>query len=330
MLCLPLCVMAANKKTTVSKVTEPVTLTEDVDYQITSTTPFADEGLVNIENTDHAVIILSQVKPSVAISKWLSKIQINGVKASNNNNCQVKLYNRGCIIMPYARNFKPLTVFDEQHFEGESCNDFGTENTNGYMNTLTAKKLNNRIRSFRLKRGYMVTFSTLAAGRGYSRCFIAANKDLEVATLPAVLDRKITSYRIFKWYDTGKQQLAARGGDNTICSALNVTSTYTWGTTSDMSPDVENVPHHIYENYPSPSSLGLCTTSPHMKTNNEPMNTADDPKGKTEDVDAVLANWEDLMATGMRLCSPSSWDGRYRCPWLALRYHRPALLLARE
>ena len=309
MLCLPLCLMAANKKTSVSKVTESVTLTEDVDYQITSATPFEDEGLVNIENTEHAVIILLQVKPSEAISKWLGKIQINGVKASNNINCQVKLYNRGCIIMPYSRNYKPLTVYAEQNFEGESCNDFGTENSNGYMNTLSTKKLNNRIRSFKLKRGYMVTFSTRAQGRGYSRCFIAANKDIEVASLPPVLDQKITSYRIFKWYDTGKPQLAARGGDNTICSALNVTSTYTWGTTGDMSPDFENVPHHIYENYPSPSSLGSCTTSPHMKTNNEPMNTADDPKGKTEDVDAILANWEDLMATGMRLCSPSSWDG---------------------
>jgi hypothetical protein len=308
-LSLPLSVMAANKKTTVSKVSEPVTLTEDVDYQITSTTPFDEEGLVNIENTEHAAIILVQVKPSEAISKWLSKIQINGVSASNNSNCQVKLYNRGCIIMPYSKNFKPLTVYAEQNFEGESCNDFGTENSNGYMNTLSAKKLNNRIRSFKLKRGYMVTFSTRALGRGYSRCFIAANKDLEVATLPAVLDQKITSYRIFKWYDTGKPQLAARGGDKTICSALNVTSSYTWGTTTDMSPDVENVPHHIYENYPSPASLGACTTSPHMKTNNEPMNKDDDPKGKTEDVDAVLANWEDLMATGMRLCSPSSWDG---------------------
>ena len=308
-LCLPLCMMAANKKTTVSKVSEPVTLTEDVDYNITSTTPFDAEGLVNIENTEHAVVILTQVKPSVAISKWLSKIQINGVRASNNNNCQVKLYNRGCIIMPYGRNFKPLTVYAEQNFEGDNCDDYGTENSSGYMNTLTTKKLNNRIRSFKLKRGYMVTFSTLAKGRGYSRCFIAANKDLEIASLPPVLDEKITSYRIFKWYDTGKQQLAARGGDNAICSALKVTSTYTWGTTSDMSPDVENVPHHIYENYPSPASLGTCTTSPHMKTNNEPMNTADDPKGKTEDVDAVLANWEDLMATGMRLCSPSSWDG---------------------
>ena len=48
MLCFSLSMMAANKKTTVSKVSELVTLTEDVDYQITSTTPFTDEGLVNI------------------------------------------------------------------------------------------------------------------------------------------------------------------------------------------------------------------------------------------------------------------------------------------
>ena len=309
LLCLPQGMLGANKKTTVNRVTTEVTLSDNVDYQITSTTPFEDGGLVNITNTEHAVLIFTQVKPSVVIKKWLTKVKINGQRASNNGNCQVKLYGRGCIIMPYIKNIKPLTVFTEQKYQGESCNNYGLENSNGYMNTLTEAKLNNRIRSFKLKRGYMVTFSTRASGRGYSRCFIAADKDLEVPTLPAVLDQKITSYRIFKWYDTGKPQLAAAGGNSDACSALNVTSTYTWGTTDDMSPDVENVPHHIYENYPSPSSLGACTTSPHMKTNNEPMNTADDPKGKTEDVDAVLANWEALMATGMRLCSPSSWDG---------------------
>ena len=309
LLCLTTDIVAANKKTTVSKVTTTVTIGENVDYNIMNDPPFEDEGLVNIEGTEHSVLILVKVKPSVAISNWLSKVQINGEKAINNRNCQVKLYGRGCIIMPYGRSFKPLTVYSEQRYEGESCNNFGTENTGGYMNTLTAAKLNNRIRSFKLKRGYMVTFSTRANGRGYSRCFIAADKDLEMPTLPPVLDQKITSYRIFKWYDTGKQQLAAANGDNSACAALNVTSTYSWGTTKDMSPDVENVPHHIYENEPLPSALGACTTSPHMKTNNEPMNPADDPKDKTEDVDAVLANWEDLMATGMRLCSPSSWDG---------------------
>ncbi len=306
---LPFVAMAANRKQTVSRVVEPVTVGENTDYQITGLTPFAEEGLVNLVGTEHSVVILTRIKPSVCIKEWLSRVQINGQKAVDGRNCQVKLYDRGCIIMPYHSSFRPLTVYSEQKYGGESCNTFGTENSGGFMNTLTAAKLNNRIRSFKLKRGYMVTFSTLARGRGYSRCFIAADKDLEVPTLPPVLDQKITSYRIFKWYDTGKPQLAAAGDNFDACSALNVTSTYTWGTTTDMSPDVENVPHHIYENYPSPSDLGACTTSPHMKTNNEPMNPADDPKGQTEDVDAVLANWESLMATGMRLCSPSSWDG---------------------
>ena len=300
---------AANTKQTVEQVTETVELMNNVDYIVTSATPFTADGIINITNTEHAVIILQNVKPSKAIPLLAAHVQIDGAKAVNNSNCQVKIYNRGAIILPYGNSFKPLTVYSEKNFEGESTSDFGLGNTGGFMNTLTDAQLNNRIRSFKLKRGYMVTFSIKAKGRGYSRCFIAADKDLEFATLPAILDRSISSYRIFKWYDTGKQQLAARGGDNAMCSALNVTSTYTWGTTGDMAPDMENVPHHIYENYPSPAALGGCTTSPHMKTNNEPMNPADDPKDKTEDIDLILSNWEDLMATGMRLCSPSSWDG---------------------
>ena len=294
----------------VTQVTESVDISDNLDYTITSTTPFTTIGSVNIKNIEHAVVLISKIKPSKVISDWLKgHVYINGVQAINGTNCQVKMYGNGTIILPYGNNIKPLTVYSEQNYGGTVINDFGLENDGGFMNTLTEAKLNNKIRSFKLKRGYMVTFSTRARGRGYSRCFIADKADLEVATLSLVLDKKITSYRIFKWYDTGKNQLAAAGGDMAACSILNVTSTYTWGTTSDMSPDVENVPHHIYENYPSPASLGECTTSPHMKTNNEPMNTADDPKGQTESVDQVLANWEDLMATGMRLCSPSSWDG---------------------
>jgi len=301
--------MAVNVKSTVVQVTTAITISNDVDYIISSATPFGEEGVVDIANTEHAVLILANVKPSKAIPLLAAHVKINGAKAVNNNNCQVKLYNRGTIILPYASTIKPLTVYSEQNFNGESCNNFGLGNTGGFMNTMNAEQLNNKVRSFKLKRGYMVTFSLRSGGRGYSRCFIAANSDLEIATLPAVMDQKISSYRVFKWYDTGKQQLAAAGGDTDACSKLNVTSTYTWGTAGSMGPDVENVPHHIYENYPSPSALGGCTSSPHMKTNNEPMNPADDPKEKTESVDQVLANWEELMRTGMRLCSPSSWDG---------------------
>ena len=298
--------LAANTKTSVEQVTEIVTLTDDVDYIVTGEKPFGNAGVVNIQNTDHAVLILSAVKPSAALKLLASHVTINGEKAVNNSNCQVKLYNRGSIILPYAKNFKPLTVYSEQNFGGEAVNDFGLENSNGFMNTLTAEKLNNRIRSFKLKRGYMVTFANRPSGRGYSRCFIAADQDLEVPVLPGILDNSISSYRIFQWFDAGKPQLAAATGDAAACDALNVTSTYTWSVGVSMAPNVESVVHHIYEDFPSPSACGGATWTPHMKTNNEPKNGSDD---RPQDLATILANWENLMATGMRLCSPSSWDG---------------------
>ena len=301
----PTATVAGNETTTVRQVTEAVSLTTDVDYIITSDTPFGDNGTVDIANTDHAVLILDAVKPSAAVKLLAAHVTIGGEKAINNSNCQVKLHNRGCIIMPYAVGYHPLTVYPEPDFGGEGVSNFGLGNTGGYMNTLTEAQLNNGIRSFRLKRGYMVTFSTLPRGRGYSRCFIAADKDLEVAQLPTVLDGRISSYRIFKWYDTSKSGLAndTRSEPNTL---LNTTSCYSFGLGEDRGMDCECVPHHIYEDWPSSSACGSVTYSPHLKTNNEPRNSADD---HPQTLDDILANWENLMATGMRLCSPSSWDG---------------------
>ena len=63
LLCLPLTLMA-NTKQTVTQVTTAVTLSEDVDYIISSETPFGDSGSIDITNTDHAVLIFSKVKPS--------------------------------------------------------------------------------------------------------------------------------------------------------------------------------------------------------------------------------------------------------------------------
>jgi len=302
---LPLIGMAANTKKTVAQVTEAVTVTDNWDYIVTGETPFAEGASVDLVNTEHAVLILNKVKPSAAIKLLANYVKINGEKAVNNTNCQVKLYNRGSIILPYGNSTKPLTVYPEPNFGGEGVNNFGMSNSGGYMNTLTAAQLNNKIRSFKLKRGYMVTFSTQASGRGYSRCFIAASSDLEVAELPIVLDQKISSYRIFKWYDAGKKQLANDLTRNTL-AALNVQSSYTWSQGENMAPDYECIPNHIYEDYPSSATIGGASWSPHCKNNNEPKNSSDD---HPQDLKTILDNWENMMRTGMRLCSPASWDG---------------------
>ena len=300
--------MAANTITTVSQVTRSVTISTDVDYVITGSTPFSGSNAsINITNTNHAVVILKAIKPSATISNWLRYVKINGVAASNGNNCQVKMYGRGTIILPYSQSLTPLTCYTGQNYTGTACTDYSTGSDGGFMKTLSDATLLNTIRSFKLKRGYMVTFATGTSGWGYSRCFIADKEDLEMAVLPAVFDRKISSYRLFRWNDAQKKGLAA---DPTAAtnSALNSAWCYTWGVGNDMSPDVECVPHKIHKNWPGVGDCGSAEFSPHMKTDNEPANSSDDTPGT---VSEILGYWQDAMRTGMRLCSPSSHDGGY-------------------
>ena len=300
---------AANTITKVPQVSTEVTLSDDVDYVITNATPFAGEGRVNITNTEHAVLIIQSIRPSLVIKNHLKdRVFINGEQAVNGENCQVKMYAHGAIIMPYAKDIKPLTVYSEPNFGGTAVNDFGLEHSGGFMNTLSEAKLNNQIRSFKLKRGYMVTFATGKSGWGYSRCFIADKEDLEFSELPAHLDGRISSYRVFQWYDAEKKGLAS----DTRQSANDLLATswcYDWATGFSHQPDRECVPHQIYVAWPSASACGSATYACHMKTNNEPGNSADDTP---QSVEVILNQWQELMRTGLRLCSESSHDGSWQ------------------
>ena len=102
-------IAAANTTETVPQVEGTVTLSADVDYVITSATPFANGAVVNITNTDNAVLILPSVKPS-AVPRLFPHIQINGVKASSAN-CMVKIYANGSIILPHSSSVSPLVVY---------------------------------------------------------------------------------------------------------------------------------------------------------------------------------------------------------------------------
>ena len=106
---LSLSVTAANESKTIKQVTDAVSITQDVDYIITSEEPFTSLASVNMENTAHAVVIIQEIKPTRVIKNWLDHIYIKGEKAQDGVNCQVKMYGRGTIILPYSKDFRPLT-----------------------------------------------------------------------------------------------------------------------------------------------------------------------------------------------------------------------------
>lgn len=297
---------AKNTTTEVKQVSESVEITDDVDYVITDATPFTEMGSVNIVNTENAVVIIKQIRPSVVISKWLKNhVYINGAQATNGTNCQVRMFGRGAIIFPHGNSYKPLTCYTEPNYEGKSYNGYTEGSNGGFMRSLTATQLNNNIQSFKLKRGYMVTFCVGKDGWGYSRCFIADMEDLEIPVMPAPFKGSISSYRLFQWYNASKAGVHHTGKEAN--AAMRTTSCFDWGQgNASLLPDVEWVPNHIYEDWPSAATCGSVTGSCHMKTNNEPGNSADD---HPQDVATVLNNWQNLMRTGMRLCSESSHDG---------------------
>lgn len=294
---------ATNEIVKVGQVTEGISLTTDVDYVITAEDPFSTAGSVDIADTEHAVVIIEKIRPSRVIAQWLDHIYIKGEKAVDGENCQVKMFGRGAIVLPYGKDIRPLTCYTEADYGGTSCNDYTEGHEGGFMKTLSDANLNNQIHSFKLKRGYMVTFALGVGGWGYSRCFIADMEDLEV-NLPANMAGKVSSYRLFKWQNAKKGSLAS--SSEKYCDLVYATSGFDWGAGHNMLPDVECVPNHIYEDYPSVKTIGSVSWACHSKNNNEPGNPSDDTP---QSVEVVLGNWPNLMRTGLRLCSESSHDG---------------------
>lgn len=215
----------------------------------------------------------------------------------------MRIYNAGAMILPYSGN-QPLTVFAEADFGGESSNNF-VVNTK-YNLTSSNKTFNNHIRSFILKRGYMVCLGTKGDGTGYSRVFIAdkADKKINLASVSKPLNGRVSYIRISKWNDVIKRGWAGFWNDG-VQEKFNTGWCYNWDASDHRDwVDREYVTQHHHEGWPGIADVGEVTGSANILGNNEPDNKADD-KEQDIDVKNVLANWPQMMATGRRLGSPA-------------------------
>ncbi|MGC3978477.1 MAG: glycosyl hydrolase [Paludibacteraceae bacterium] len=307
-----------------------LTLSEPVDFHIMNENDALTNSTINLTN-DKAWLILDNALPSDVLTKYISSISVNGVKATNNYNVRVGVYLNGTVIMPYKTDIKPFTGYSSENYSGVS--------TDLKLGQNELAKTSNSFRSFILKRGYMATVASGSNGSGYSRVYVADHQDIMVQLLPQALDKRITSVHIKKWNYVSKKGWCSTTGSSAIateCKKMRATWFYTWSADRSSTSDSEFIPikQHLY--WPSNSQIDGQTNSTHVLSFNEPEHAEQHTSDKCS-CGGTISTWTactktpDLQTSGMRIGSPAPTDPNwlteyitycnnmaYRCDFVAV------------
>lgn len=273
------------------------------EYHIISDIPFDAKGSINIAN-DRAVLVVDSVKPSLFKQNYLSHVLINGAAAKDSVNCRVDIFNNGTIVYPHSKvGYKPLTVYTEKNFGGNSTNEWELFQFYNGLGEYT-----NTIKSIKLKRGYMATLACNSDGTGYSKVFIAQDGDLEISDLGKLLGGKVDFIRVFPWRQVAKKGL---GGAKYYNHLFNATWSWNWGASNIDFQDEEYVPSHEQENWPSWSSIMKLDKQSHLLGHCEPDNKSGEniTVAQIEDKLFKTGSWQRMYQTGMRVGSPAPGGG---------------------
>ncbi len=270
----------------------------------TSTTDVLNNSVVELTSVD-SWLFFDNIRPQTVINSLLNKISVEGQAAKLNTNCRVVVYKHGTVVIPQSSTFQPLTVYTEYNFEGESNSGYKIFDFHRALG-----EFDNKISSFKLKRGYMVTFATASDGSGYSRVFIAQDEDIEIAELPDLLDDKISFIRVLTWeWVTKKGWCGTGSGGRTDNDKVDGTWFYTWSADNYSTPSSQYVPIKQNGGWPGWDEIRGKTNVSHVLGYNEP----DQPDQSNMTVAQVLAGWPEIYKTGLRVGSPA-----YANPWNGL------------
>jgi len=288
-------------KTSVSSYSNAtVTVSDGADLHLTSKTPLTNSTITLL--TANSWLFFDAIRPNVVISNYLQYVKIgtSQATATNNSNVRVEVYTGGTVVIPQPSNATPLQVFDGQNFSGTTTSYSVARNT-------SLGSWDNKIRSFKLKRGYMATLATISTGLGYSRVFIADDADLEIPVLQPELDKTISFIRVTKWFYASKKGWCSSGSGR--LNEIDLTAStwwYSWSATSGNSnrPNQEYVPIKQKPGWPSSSEILGVPNVNHVLHFNEP----DKSDQANATVDQALAAMPELLATGYRIGSPAIAD----------------------
>ncbi len=321
----------------VDAVASSVTISGATDYHITSAdAAIAAGATVNITSED-AGLFFDNVSPKTVLSKYADAIKIGGEPFAADENGRISVYRHGTLVMAHDKNFTPFVAYTGENLTGEQLKCA----VRYYYSSAPASEvkaelrkeltLDNKIKSFTLKRGYMATLATEADGLGYSRVFVADSQDLTVDVLQKELNGKVSFIRVFKWEQPSKKGWV--GGNSTVdppegyldeqADRTRSTWVYSWGPNADwcVSPDAKGKPWRNQEFVPEKWGDGGTEDWNRLfndadLTNFLSYNEPDHSEQSSVSVADAIAEWPKHLQTGMRLGSPATTEGLKGNGWL--------------
>jgi Glycosyl hydrolase catalytic core/F5/8 type C domain len=298
-----------------------VTLNENGYINLTSATPLLNDVQINL-TSGIGWVRTPNYKASDINNTNLGQIKVNGSSAVYTSNLRLDhYYLNGCVIRANLAATAPLTIYDNANRLGTSAAI--TVNTI-HSGDAIANAMNNKMESFLLKKGFMVTIAIENDGTGKSKNFIASETDLIINVLPQTLQNTISFIRVMPW-----NWVTKKGFNAPVDSNLNVSWRYQWNPNQASTIDWEFAPMswgHTSANDPADIQLLVDKyNSPYVMSFNEP-DDCDGQSGQYGNLcqtDVAVGYHKNLMKTGMRIVSPG---GREEAPktgqWLEEFYNK--------
>ncbi|WP_455585561.1 glycosyl hydrolase [Bacteroides sp.] len=241
---------------------------------------------------DDAWLYITAVRPSVMLSNWVQYVTVNG-RAFDEKVDRIAIYASGAVVIPNGKKYaeEALTVYTGKNYTGDSK----SFEINTYHNNLG--EFDNKIQSFKLRKGFAATLANNPDGTGFSRMFIASDDDIEISEMPEGMEKFVSFIRVFKWEWTAKKGWAGGASDQ-----LNVSINYDWDAAGDTeNMDMEYVPMRHNLGWQSFEVINARNNVSHLLGYNEP----DRPDQADMTIDHAIEQWPEFFKSGLRLGSPA-------------------------
>lgn len=278
--------------------------------------------------SEDAWLFFDSIKSSVVSLKLLDRVRVMETRAVLNGNVRLVQFINGAVVIPHSPDYQPLQVYDGSAYTGLSMS-IGLYDY--YRGTQLLSDMDDKISSFQLKRGYMATFADKANGTGFSKVYVAQDGDIDIKNMPPELDDKASFIRVLPWRWANKKGWA--GGDARAADTLNCAWRYDWDNVATSTLDVEYIPMRHNRWWNAYANINNKKQSTHVLAFNEP----ERPDQANMTINEVLAEWPNLLQSGLRLGSPAPSDGglswlyefidradalNYRVDFVAVHYYK--------